>query len=54
MKGSQGSSTSKIEEDLKGSHTMKFFQNVQSSFEPIESELQRIREILLKVKISLI
>jgi hypothetical protein len=29
---------------------MKFFQNVQSSFEPIESELQRIREILEKEK----
>lgn len=50
LKGSQGSSTSKLEDDLKGSHTMKFFQNVQSSFEPIESELQRIREILDKEK----
>jgi len=29
---------------------MKFFENVKSSFEPIESELKRIREILDKEK----
>lgn len=49
-RASNQSSASKLEEDLKGSHTLKFFQNVQNSFEPIESELQRIREILDKEK----
>jgi len=39
-----------VEDELKGSHTMKFFENVKNSFEPIESELKRIREILNKEK----
>jgi len=46
----ENSHQSRVEDDLKGSHTMKFFENVKSSFEPIESELKRIRQILDKEK----
>jgi len=44
------SSKMKTEDDLKGSHTLKVMENLKLSFEPIEEEIRRIKEMLKDTK----